>query len=57
MEAIELICFKCKHFRPIEGGCDAFPEGIPSIITEGENEHSEPLPEQENDIVFQPIND
>ena len=24
MEAINLVCFKCKHFRRFEGGCDAF---------------------------------
>jgi hypothetical protein len=55
MEAIDLICFKCKHFREIEGGCDAFPNGIPDQITIGDNNHSKPLPEQENDIIFEPI--
>ncbi|CAB4126209.1 hypothetical protein UFOVP153_39 [uncultured Caudovirales phage] len=55
MEAISLICFKCKHFREIEGGCDAFPDGIPEEITSGDNEHSKPLPDQKNDIVFEPI--
>lgn len=55
MEAINLICFRCKHFREIEGGCNAFPEGIPEEITSGENEHSEPLDWQKNDIVFEPI--
>ena len=24
------ICFKCKHLRPLPGGCAAFPEDIPS---------------------------
>ena len=56
MEAIDLICFKCKHFREFEGGCDAFPEGIPNEITSGENEHFIKLPEQKNNITFTPIN-
>lgn len=55
MEAKNLICFGCKHLRPIKGGCDAFPDGIPDEITSGENKHSKPLPDQENDIVFEPI--
>jgi len=55
MEAVDLVCFKCKHFRRFEGGCDAFPDGIPKEITSGENEHSKPLEFQENDIVFEPI--
>ena len=48
------ICFFCKHF--IEGKdykCQAFPEGIPNEILFGENDHSKPLPEQQNDIVFE----
>jgi hypothetical protein len=54
MEAIDLICFKCKHFREIEGGCSAFPDGIPNEITSGENDHDKPLPDQKNNIVFEP---
>ena len=56
MEAIDLVCFKCKHWRGILGGCNAFDE-IPDEITSGENKHSKPLPEQENDLVFEPIED
>ncbi len=49
----ELNCLKCKHFRALSGGCDAFPEGIPYEITEtGESEHLTPLEGQKNDIVF-----
>jgi hypothetical protein len=57
MEAINLVCFKCKHFRRFtgDGGCDAFPKGIPNEITSGDNKHKEPLKGQENDIVFEPI--
>lgn len=53
MEAKELICFKCKHFRMFKGGCDAFPNGIPDQITSGKNKHSKPLPNQGNNIVFE----
>jgi hypothetical protein len=55
MEAIELICFRCKHWRDINGGCDAFGDDIPHEITSGLNQHSKPLSFQENDIVFEPI--
>jgi len=55
---IDLICFKCKHFRKISGGCDAFPEGIPMEITEtGESDHKTPLKGQGNNIVFEQFND
>jgi hypothetical protein len=47
----DLICFNCKHFDIIEGGCSAFPDGIPDIILLT-NKHSKPLPDQGNDIVF-----
>jgi hypothetical protein len=55
MEATELICFNCKHFRIFKGGCTAFGDNIPDEITSGENDHSKPLSFQENDIVFEPI--
>lgn len=50
-------CFKCKH--TIMGAdwwpeCKAFQEGIPNVILSGKNDHSEPLPDQKNDIVFEP---
>lgn len=32
--------------------CKAFPEGIPEEISIGENLHTEPLPEQGNDLVY-----
>ena len=53
MEAKKLVCFECKHFRMFKGGCDAFPDGIPDEITSGKNEHSKPLPNQGNNIVFE----
>lgn len=57
MEAVDLICFKCKHFRRFEGGCDAFPDGIPDEIDIDVNKHSKPLSFQTNDIVFEPLED
>ena len=55
MEAVNLICFSCKHFNRGDIGCTAFPEGIPNEITSGENDHSTPLPDQGNDIVFEAV--
>lgn len=51
-ETIDLICRNCKHFRPLAGGCDAFPEDIPDEILLT-NEHSKPLKGQKNKIVFE----
>jgi hypothetical protein len=55
MEAIDLVCFKCKNWNMFIGGCKAFPDGIPDEITSGENEHEKLIPEQDNNIVFEPI--
>jgi hypothetical protein len=49
------LCLNCKNYI-IELKCLAFPEGIPEKILLGENEHSKSLPEQENNIVFEPKN-
>ena len=46
------ICFKCKHLRPLPGGCAAFPEDIPSgmwVLFQ----HDKPFTGQKNDIVFE----
>jgi hypothetical protein len=55
MEYQNVICFKCKHFDALLGGCEAFRDDIPDEILSGENDHSKPLPDQGNDIVFEPI--
>jgi len=49
-----LRCIACKHYL---GGlsCGAFPLGIPKEILNGSNDHSKPLPDQLNDIVFDEI--
>jgi len=53
-ETINLICFECRHFTPHSGGCAAFPGGIPQEILDT-NQHSEPLPDQKNSIVYEPL--
>lgn len=52
MTPTNLICEKCKHFKPISGGCSAFKDNIPESIILN-NKHDKPLPEQKNKIVFE----
>lgn len=46
-------CMECKHYL-IDKECDAF-KLIPDSIWHGENDHTKPLPNQGNDIVFEKI--
>jgi hypothetical protein len=47
-------CILCINY--IGGAkCLAFPKGIPENILSGKNDHSQPLPDQDNDIVFEPL--
>lgn len=48
------LCNICKNYLG-DLTCQAFPNGIPNEILQGENNHSSPLPNQNNDIVFEPI--
>lgn len=51
-----LRCISCKnYFSDLK--CQAFPEGIPEKILIDKDDHSKPLPEQDNDIVFEPIDE
>jgi hypothetical protein len=50
----EPICENCKHLNKEINACEAFPKGIPDDILDGLNDHSKPLPEQRNNIVFEP---
>ena len=55
MIGISPICLECLHFHNEDIdklSCDAFTH-IPDIILSGDNNHSEPLPKQGNDIVFE----
>jgi hypothetical protein len=47
-------CFLCVHYFG-DKNCLAFPNGIPDEIMVGDNMHSEPLPGQGNDIVFEKL--
>jgi hypothetical protein len=53
MEAVDLICFRCKNFRRFKGGCLAFPGSLPAEIRSGQNQHLKPLKGQKNKIVFE----
>ena len=47
-----ILCLNCKNYLS-DLNCLAFPNGIPKEILLGENNHSEPLPDQDIDIVFE----
>lgn len=52
----EAPCPKCSQkFDSIGFTCRAFPHGIPISILVGKDSHVNPLPGQENDIVFSPL--
>lgn len=51
----EPICINCKHFDINTFTCKAFPKEIPEDIIIGLNNHSEPLPNQDNKIVFEQV--
>ena len=53
MIILQPICFDCKHFDIEKSTCAAFPNQIPDEILSGENDHSKPLQEQGNKIVFE----
>jgi len=53
-EVVSVICNDCIH-KTVSGFCKAFPDGVPDVIREGRNNHSEPLPAQDNDYVFEHI--
>jgi len=49
---ISVQCLACKHLgKPLT--CKAFPKGIPKNILDGKVDHSEPIEDQDNDIVFE----
>jgi len=59
---IKVQCFSCVNFIGKRKGetylqCKAFPKGIPDDILTGKNDHTKKYPKQENDIVFEPINE
>jgi len=55
-----LICLSCKYYLEVDEKtrkpiCVAFLDGIPDEIINGENEHSKPLKDQDNDLVYTEI--
>ena len=55
----QLICLNCKHYDQAgsldhEDGwvCKAFPEGIPEVITLGDNTHKKEIPGQVPGYTF-----
>lgn len=54
MTPADLICLKCKNWNEY-CECPAFPDGIPNEILSGENDHSKPLKEQKNNIVYEAV--
>lgn len=54
------VCLSCKHFdRKTKVGlvCRAFPQGIPDVIILGGDKHKQPLPNQGDNTVFEPISE
>ena len=49
-------CFNCINYLGILK-CAAFTNSIPEEILLCENDHSKPLKDQGNDIVFEPIDE
>jgi hypothetical protein len=50
-------CFNCKNyiFENEFMVCKAFADGIPENILTGEFDHTKKHPDQDNDILFEPI--
>jgi len=47
----ETTCIKCRFYNDTLK-CEAFPNGIPDDILNGEFNHIKKHPKQKNDIVF-----
>lgn len=47
-------CLNCSNYFG-DLACQAFPSIIPEEILLDKNDHSKPLKDQDNDIVFEPI--
>ena len=55
---VKVACNNCKHFdfNDLDSfSCKAF-KSIPDEILRGKNMHTKPLPGQENNIVFEAVN-
>lgn len=50
-------CLKCNlcESNGLYLFCKAFPDGIVNEIINGENDHSKPLSNQDNNVIFEPL--
>jgi len=49
-------CWDCRHKNdPFDNKCKAFPKGVPTSILSGKSKHTKKHPDQDNDIVFEPM--
>lgn len=55
MEGPLPVCINCIHFNVEKWNCKAFPNGIDEKIAVFGDKHNEPLPSQNNNIIFTPI--
>lgn len=46
-------CVKCKHLKPLSGGCEAYPDGMPFKFSSNEEKHNKPEPGQTGVFVFE----
>ena len=46
-------CLRCAHYTG-QAECEAFPDGIPVAIIQGEIDHTKPYP-GDNGIQFEPV--
>ena len=51
---VDPTCIYCKLFEGVPLSCKAFPDGIPTEILTGENDHTKPY-KGDNGIQFEPI--
>ena len=50
-------CMECAHLHctgDLPGKCDAFPDGIPLAVWDGDHDHTRPYP-GDHGITFQPL--
>jgi len=46
------ICNRCRHVHEDGQSCDAFPDGIPALVLNGEIDHRNPV-QGDNGIQFE----
>lgn len=54
MEIKQEQCVACKNARPISGGCEAYPSGIPYRFSSDLEPHTKVEPDQKGKFTFEP---